>query len=200
MPEEYARPIGRLIEELVRLPGIGPKSAQRLALHLVSRPAEEVAGLSEALLEARSSIRYCSACQDLTDSDPCRICSDPRREEGLLCVVEGPSDVVAMERMRGFRGRYHVLHGTISPIDGIGPDQLKIRELLDRISSENVTEVVIATNPDVEGEATALYLARLLKPLGVTVTRIARGLPEGGDLDYADEATLARAFEGRRSM
>jgi len=197
---EYARPIGRLIEELVRLPGIGPKSAQRLALHLMSRPADEVEGLSEALLEARRSIGYCSRCQDLTDADPCHICSDEGREEGIVCVVEGPSDVVAMERMKAFKGRYHVLHGTISPIDGVGPDQLRISQLLDRISPEEVGEIVIATNPDVEGEATALYLSRLLKPLGVRVTRIARGLPEGGDLDYADEATLARAYEGRRSM
>lgn len=200
MPAYYAQPINRLIEELTRLPGIGPKSAQRIALHLLRRPLDEVKGLSGALVDARTSVRHCSVCQNLTDVDPCSICSDQEREPSTICVVERPSDVVAMERMREFKGQYHVLHGTISPVDGIGPDELRVRELLTRLSSGVVTEVVIATNPNVEGEATALYLARLLKPLGVRVTRIARGLPEGGDLDYADEATLARAFEGRRDI
>ncbi len=200
MAAHYARPINRLIEELTRLPGIGPKSAQRLALHLLRRPMDEVRSLAAAMTEARTQVRHCSRCQNLTDIDPCSICGDGDRDDSMICVVERPSDVVAMERMRGFPGRYHVLHGTISPVEGIGPDELRIKELLHRLAAGSILEVVIATNPNVEGEATALYLARLLKPLGTRVTRIARGLPEGGDLDYADEATLARAFEGRREI
>lgn len=197
---QYAAPIARLIEELGRLPGVGPKTAQRLAFHLLLADREEAARLAAAILEAREKVRYCSRCWNLTDADPCAICSDPARDRALVCVVEEPKDVAAMERSRSFRGLYHVLQGAISPLDGVGPDRLRIRELLERLATGEVREVILATNPDVEGEATALYLARLLQPLGVRVTRIARGLPEGGDLDYVDEVTLSRALEGRREM
>lgn len=196
----YAEPIARLVAELNRLPGVGPKTAQRLAFHLLHRPADEVRRLAEAMVQARERIRYCSVCSDLTDEDPCRICRDERRDREVLCVVEEPKDVVAMEKTRQYRGLYHVLQGAISPMDGIGPDDLRIRELLDRVQGGHVREVIVATNPDVEGEATALYLGRLLKPLGLRVTRIARGLPMGGDLDYADEVTLGKALEGRREL
>lgn len=196
----YAEPIARLIEELGRLPGIGPKTAQRLAFHLLFAPRDDVVRLAGAMLEARDRVRYCSSCWNLTDADPCALCADPARDPSLLCVVEEPKDVVAMEKTREFRGLYHVLHGAISPLDGVGPERLKIRELLGRMAGGEVKEVILATNPDVEGEATALYLARLLKPLGVRITRIARGLPEGGDLDYVDEVTLSRALEGRREI
>lgn len=197
---QLAAPIARLIEELGRLPGIGPKTAQRLAYHLLFAPREEVERLAIAILDAKERVRHCSVCWNLTDRSPCAICSDPARDTGVVCVVEEPKDVVAMEKSRGFRGRYHVLQGAISPLNGIGPDHLRIRELLARIGNEQVQEVIIATNPNVEGEATALYLSRLLKPLGVRVTRIARGLPEGGDIDYVDEVTLSKALEGRREM
>lgn len=196
----YAGPIARLIAELNKLPGIGPKTAQRLAFHLLFRPHDEVAALAEAIMDARTKIRPCRVCGHLTDVDPCVICSDESRTDRVICVVEHSRDILAMERTGEFHGRYHVLHGAISPMDGIGPDDLRIRELLDRLSTTDVSEVIIATNPNVAGEATALYLARLIKPLGVRVTRIARGLPEGGDLDYADEITLARALEGRREL
>jgi recombination protein RecR len=189
-----------LIEELNRLPGVGPKTAQRLAFHLLHRPRDEVARLAEAISDARERVRLCSICANLTDADPCSLCQDPQRDGGLICVVEEPKDVAAMERTREFRGLYHVLHGAISPMDGVGPEELKVRELLARIEPGRVHEVILATDPDVEGEATALYLARLLRPLGVRVTRIARGVPEGGDLDYVDEVTLGRALEGRREM
>ncbi|MBE3590907.1 MAG: recombination protein RecR [Firmicutes bacterium] len=196
----FVGPIATLIEELNRLPGIGPKSAQRLALHLLNRPAEDVRRLAQALVAAREEVRRCSVCADLTDRDVCHICSDPRRDASLLCVVESPKDVVALEKVRQYRGRYHVLHGAISPLEGVGPEDLTIRELLRRLEDGTVKELIIATDPDVEGEATALYLARLVHPMGVRVTRIARGLPEGGDLDYADELTIARALEGRREI
>lgn len=196
----YAPPIARLIEELGRLPGIGPKTAQRLAFHLLFAPRDDVMRLAGAMVDARDRVRYCSVCWNLTDTDPCNICADPARDGSVVCVVEEPKDVVAMEKTREYRGRYHVLQGAISPLDGVGPDQLKVRELLARLASGEITEVILATNPDVEGEATALYLARLLKPTGIRVTRIARGLPEGGDLDYVDEVTLSRALEGRREM
>ncbi len=189
--------MGRLIEELSKLPGIGSKSAQRLALHLVKRSEEDVRSLAEALMDAKSSVQHCSVCSNLTDADPCEICSDENRRRDLVCVVEDPSDVVAMERTRDYDGLYHVLHGLISPMDGVGPDELRIRSLLDRVRQEGVEEVILATDPTVEGEATAMYLARILRPLGISVSRIARGLPEGGDLDYADEATLSRALQGR---
>lgn len=196
----YAEPLAKLVACLHRLPGIGPKMAQRLALHLLNVPEEEARNLAQAIIEAREKIRRCSICSNLTDVDPCRICTDGGRDEGIICVVEEPRDVIALERTGEFRGKYHILHGAISPIDGIGPEQLTIKQLLDRLGRAAVREIVVATNPDVEGEATALYLAQLLKPLGIKVTRIAYGIPVGGDLEYMDEATLARAFEGRREI
>lgn len=197
---QYARPVANLIAQLNKLPGIGPKSAQRLAFHLLHAPEEDAKQLAEAILEAKSKIRQCSVCCNITDVDPCRICSDDSRDASLLCVVEEPKDVVALEKSREYKGQYHVLHGAISPMEGIGPESLKIKELLQRINANRYAEVVLATNPNIEGEATALYLARLLKPLAVKVTRIAHGLPVGGELEYADEMTLARAFEGRREL
>ncbi len=197
---QFAAPIQRLVEELGRLPGIGPKTAQRLAFHLLFAKREDVARLAAAILDAKEKVRPCSSCWNLTDADPCTLCADPARDRTLVCVVEDPKDVAAMERTRAFRGLYHVLHGAISPLEGIGPDRLKIRELLQRLERGEIREVILATNPNVEGEATALYLSRLLQPLDVRVTRIARGLPEGGDLDYVDEITLSRALEGRREM
>lgn len=194
------RPLARLVEELTRLPGIGPKTAQRLAFHIVDQSQERVSALATAILEAREQIRTCSICCDLTDVDPCRLCTDPQRDPALLCVVEGPRDVVALERTREYRGRYHVLHGAISPLDGVGPGDLRIKELLDRLRSGEVEEVILATDPDPEGEATAMYLSRLLKPLAVRVTRVARGMPVGGSLEYMDEVTLAKAMEGRREV
>jgi recombination protein RecR len=196
----FARPIARLIDELNRLPGIGPKTAQRLALHILQRPREDAARLSEAILTARERVRRCGVCGNLTDDDPCAICQNPSRDGTVVCIVEEAKDVAAMEKTHEFRGLYHVLQGAISPIDGVGPDDLRIRELLGRLRDGQVREVILATDPDVEGEATAVYLARLIRPLGVRVTRIARGVPEGGDLDYVDEVTLARALEGRREL
>jgi recombination protein RecR len=196
----YAPPIARLLEELERLPGIGPKSAQRIA-YFILRSDEEVAGrLAASLLEVKSAIHFCPRCFDFAEAELCEVCADPRRDTTLLCVVEEPRDVVAIERTGEFRGLYHVLGGVISPIDGIGPEQLRVRELLDRVSGGAVAEVVVATNTTVEGETTALYLARMLKPLGLKVTRIASGLPVGGDLEYADEVTLGRALEARREL
>ena len=196
----YAPPIARLLEELERLPGVGPKSAQRIA-YFILRSDEEVAGrLAEALLEVKRSIHFCPQCFDFAEADLCEVCADPERDASIICVVEEPRDVVAIERTGEFRGLYHVLGGVISPMDGIGPEQLRIRELLDRVSGGGVTEVIVATNTNVEGETTALYLARMLKPLGLRVTRIASGLPVGGDLEYADEVTLGRALEARREL
>jgi recombination protein RecR len=195
-----ADPIARLVKELARLPGIGEKTAQRLAFHVLDAGPEYAEALSSALLGAVRDVHLCSVCQTLTDRDPCAICTDPRRDPAILCVVEGVPDLVAVERTREFRGRYHVLHGALSPLDGVGPSDLKIRELLVRLEREPAAEVVIATNPDVEGEATALYLAKLLKPLGIRVSRIAQGVPMGGDLEYADQVTLARALSGRRDL
>lgn len=200
MPAFFAPSVSRLIEELSKLPGIGPKSAQRLAMHLIKRPRAEVKALAGALVDAREKVRYCPVCCNLTDTEPCEICSDDGRDRYTICVVEDSSDVVAMERTREYSGLYHVLHGLISPMDGVGPDDLRIRELLERIRDTAVSEVILATDPTVEGEATAMYLARLFRPLEVTTTRIARGLPEGGDLDYADEATLSRALRGRHPL
>lgn len=196
----YPRPLQQLMEELGKLPGIGPKTAQRLALYLVGRPADEVQALARALIEASEKTILCSRCFNLTDVDPCALCTDPRRNDRLLCVVEQPRDVFALERTREFHGRYHVLHGAISPIEGIGPDDLRIKELLRRLSEQPVEEVILATNSTVEGEATAMYLVRLLKPAGIKVSRIAYGLPVGGDLEYVDEVTLSRALEGRRPL
>jgi recombination protein RecR len=196
----YPEPVARLIEALVRLPGIGPKTAQRLTFFLLKRPVEEVRELSESLLAVKERIVHCRRCFNVTDEDPCRICADPARDSRLLCVVEEPNDLLAMERTGEYRGRYHVLLGALSPLDGIGPDDLKVKELLVRLEDGATTEVILATNPNVEGEATALYLAKLLRPLGLRVTRIARGLPVGGDLEYADQVTLSKALEGRREI
>jgi len=195
-----ADPIARLVKELARLPGIGEKTAQRLAFHVLDAGPEYAEALAAAVVGAVRDVRLCSTCQTLTERDPCGICADPRRDARLLCVVEGVPDLVAVERTHEFRGRYHVLHGALSPLDGVGPSDLKIRELLVRLEREPADEVVIATNPDVEGEATALYLAKLLKPLGIRVSRIAQGVPMGGDLEYADQVTLARALSGRRDL
>jgi recombination protein RecR len=196
----YPEPVARLIEALQRLPGIGPKTAQRLTFFLLKRPADEVRELSESLMAVKERIVACQSCFNVTDEDPCRICADPRRDGRVLCVVEEPNDLLAMERTGEFRGRYHVLLGALSPLDGIGPDDIKVRELLARLDAGGVAEVILATNPNVEGEATAIYLAKLLRPLGVKVTRIARGLPVGGDLEYADQVTLSKALEGRREI
>jgi recombination protein RecR len=196
----YPEPVARLIDALQRLPGIGPKTAQRLTFFLLKRPREEVRELSEALTAVKERIVYCRICFNVTDEDPCRICGDPRRDGRVLCVVEEPNDLLAMERTGDFRGRYHVLLGALSPLEGVGPDDLKVRELLARLESGETAEVILATNPNVEGEATALYLAKLLRPLGLRITRIARGLPVGGDLEYADQLTLSKALEGRREI
>ncbi len=196
----YPRALARLIAELEKLPGIGPKSAQRLALHLLQAPREEVGALAEAISQVKDTIHACPVCFHYTDAERCPICADPQRDPRLLCVVADPRDLLAMERAGHFRGRYHVLQGLISPMDGVGPDSLRIQELLDRVRGGEVAEVVLATNPTVEGDATATYLAGLLRPLGVRVTRIALGLPVGGDLDYADDVTIARALEGRTEM
>ncbi len=197
---DYARPVEELIAELRKLPGIGSKSAQRLAFHIVRASSSEARGLAESILNVTDSIRYCSVCYNITDVDPCFYCTDPLRDRGLICVLEEPHNVIAVEKTREYRGLYHVLLGVLSPLNGIGPDQLKIKALLERLRDGQVEEVIVATNPSVEGEATALYLSRLIKPLQVRVTRIAMGVPVGGDLDYADEITMARALEGRRDL
>ncbi len=196
----YAPPIARLLEELERLPGIGPKSAQRIAYHVLRADDESISRLAETLLEVKRVIHFCPRCFDFAEGQLCETCADPERDASILCVVEEPRDVVAIERTGEFHGLYHVLGGVISPSDGIGPEQLRIRELLGRITDGSVVEVVVATNTTVEGETTALYLARMLKPLGIRVTRIASGLPVGGDLEYADEVTLGRALEARREI
>jgi recombination protein RecR len=199
-PFSPASPIQRLVEAFHRLPGIGPKSAQRLAYHILRAPEQEARELATALVEVKERVVLCGRCQDITDQDPCRICADATRDASLLCVVEEPLDLRAIERAAGFRGRFHVLHGVISPADGVGPEDLKIAELLGRLADvdRDVREVIVATNPNLEGEATAMYLARLLSPLGVTVSRLARGLPSGADLEYADDVTLGRALEYRQ--
>ncbi len=195
-------PIARLTLLFARLPGVGEKTAQRLAFHVLKSPPEYASDLAQALLLLRQEVRLCSRCCNLTAQDPCAICADPQRDARTICVVESVPDLLAVERTREFRGRYHVLHGALSPLDGIGPDQLKLKELLARLHAGDteVTEVIIATDPTVEGEATALYITRLVKPLGIRVTRIAQGLPSGGDLEYADQATLSRAISGRREL
>lgn len=195
-----ADPIARLVKELAKLPGIGERTAQRLAFHILAAGEEYAGALAAAVTGVVRDVRCCSTCQTLTDQDPCALCRDPRRDGKLICVVESVPDLVAIERTHEFRGRYHVLHGSLSPLDGVGPSDLKIRELLLRLEREPAEEVVVATNPDVEGEATALYLGKLLKPLGVKVTRIAQGVPMGGDLEFADQVTLARAMAGRREI
>jgi len=194
-----ARPVARLIDEFAKLPGIGPKTASRLAYFLLRASREDATGLAEAILEVKEKIRLCSVCFNTTEADPCAICGDPRRDSAI-CVVEEPLDVVALERTGQFKGRYHVLHGALSPVEGIGPDKLKVQELLARVRTEGPDEVIVATNLDLPGEATATYLHRLLVPLGVNVTRPASGLPVGGDLEYADEVTLGRALLGRRAL
>jgi recombination protein RecR len=196
----YEGVVQDLIDELGRLPGVGPKSAQRIAFHLLQADPADVRRLVEALTEVKEKVRFCVTCGNVSQDEQCRICRDPRRDLTVLCVVEESKDVVAIEKTREFRGRYHVLGGAISPIEGVGPDDLRIRELMARLADEPVSEIILATDPNLEGEATATYLARLLKPMGLRVTRLASGLPVGGDLEYADEITLGRAFEGRRLL
>ena len=196
----YTGPVQALIDEFGRLPGIGPKSAQRIAFHLLKLPEADAQRLAHAILDAKAKVRFCERCFNVASAELCPICSDERRDTSMVCVVEESRDIVAIERTGEFRGRYHVLLGAMNPLEGIGPEQLKIRELLGRIEPEGITEVIVCTNPNTEGEVTAMYLARLLSPLGLTVTRIASGLPVGGDLEYADELTLGRAIEGRRSI
>ena len=196
----YEGAIQDLIDELGRLPGIGPKSAQRLAFHLLQAEATDVQRLAAALTRVKDQVRFCSVCFNVAESERCRICRDPRRSEESICVVEEPKDVVAIEKTGEFRGRYHVLGGAINPLEGVGPDSLRIRELMARLASGEVKELILATDPNTEGEATATYLALIVKPMGLTVTRLASGLPVGGDLEYADEVTLGRAFEGRRAV
>ncbi|MDD3840452.1 MAG: recombination mediator RecR [Clostridia bacterium] len=196
----YSESIAKLINELMRLPGIGQKTAQRLAFHIINMRPERAESLSRAIIEAKKNIKNCSICCNLTDNNPCNICSSNNRDKSTICVVEQPRDVVAMEKTRDYKGLYHVLHGAISPMDGIGPDEIKIKELISRLKDEQIKEIIIATNPNIEGEATAVYLARLIKPMGIKTTRIAHGLPVGGDLEYADEVTLSRALEGRREI
>ena len=193
-------PIARMALQLARLPGIGQKSAQRLAYHIAAMPQEQVKELAAALWQGRKALRLCACCGNYTQEELCPICREPQRHNGQICVVRDARDVAAMERMRDFKGLYHVLGGTLSPMNGVGPEDIRIRELLSRLSAEDVTEVILATNPDIEGEATAAYLARLIKPMGVRVTRIAHGVPVGSDLEYADEVTLAKAMEGRREI
>jgi recombination protein RecR len=196
----YAPPIARLLEEFSKLPGIGPKSAQRIAYWLLTAETADAQRLADAIVEVKRTIHFCPVCFNFAEGDVCEVCGDPQRDRTKLCVVEEPRDLAAIDRTGEFAGTYHVLQGAISPIDGIGPERLRIRELIDRLAPGEITEVVIATNPNVEGETTALYLARLIKPLGITVTRIASGLPVGGDLEFADEVTLGRALEARREM
>jgi recombination protein RecR len=196
-----AAPVARLIQEFHKLPGIGPKSAQRLTYYLLRAPEEEAQALAQAILEVKEKIAFCTICQNVTDTDPCLICDDPQRERSQICVVEEPLDILALERSGSYHGLYHVLHGVISPMDGVGPEDLKVEELLARLKGpDKVGEVILATNPNLEGEATAMYLNRLLRPLGLRVTRLARGLPTGADLEYADDLTLARALEGRQEV
>jgi recombination protein RecR len=195
-----AAPLARLIEEFYRLPGIGPKSAQRLAYYLLRMPAADARSLAEAIIEVKEKVTLCSVCQNVTEVDPCRICTDVERDRRVICVIEEPLDILALERIGSYHGLYHVLHGAISPMDGIGPEDLKIAELLARLRTGDVQEIILATNPNLEGEATSMYLSRLIGPLGPRVTRLARGLPAGGDLEYADDVTLTRALEGRQEM
>lgn len=196
----YEGPVQDLIDELGRMPGVGPKSAQRIAFHLLKIPQQDALRLADAITRAKERVRFCQRCFNFSEYDLCSICNDASRQDGVLCVVEESRDVVALEKTHEFRGRYHVLQGCLNPIEGIGAEQLRIRELLGRLDAESITEVILSTNPNIEGEATAMYLARLLNPLGVTVTRLASGLPVGGDLEYADELTLGRALEHRRAV
>lgn len=196
----YAKPLNHLISQLSRLPGIGGKTAQRLAFFLLSMEDSEAFAIADAIVAAKKAMRYCSVCGNLTDVDPCGICTDARRDQTVVCVVESPKDVAAMERIREFRGLYHILHGAIAPMDGIGPDDINLKSLIVRLQKNEIEEVILATNPNIEGEATAMYISRLVKPSGIKVSRIAHGIPVGGDLDYADEITLSKALEGRRTL
>ena len=196
----YTPALQKLIDELGKLPGVGPKSAQRIAFHLIKLPEQDALSLANAIQEAKQKVRFCETCFNMSDEVICEICSDTQRDSSLVCVVEEPRDIVALERTREYKGLYHVLQGAINPIDGIGPEQLKIRELLERLKGNTLQEVILCTNPNIEGEATAMYLAKLIEPLGIQVSRIASGLPVGGDLEYADELTLGRALEGRRKI
>ena len=196
----YPKPLARLINEMSKLPGIGSKTAQRLAFYILSLDDKEANQLADAITTAKKEMKYCSVCGNLTDEDPCAICSDPSRDPNQICVVESPKDVMAMERIKEYNGLYHVLHGVISPMEGIGPEDINLMPLLKRLQANDVKELIIATNPNIEGEATAMYLARLIKPSGIKVTRIAHGIPVGGDLEYADEVTLLKAMEGRREL
>lgn len=197
---QFARPLAELIAELERLPGIGPKSAQRLAFHLLKVPAAQTERLADVLLRARERLRFCDLCQNVSEFERCEICTNPRREPHMICVVAEARDIAAIERINEYRGLYHVLHGLLNPMEGLGPDQLRVRELLRRLEGDTVREVIVATNPTVEGDATALYLAKVLKPMGIRITRLAHGMPIGGELDYADSATLLSAIEYRREM
>ena len=196
----YTPALQKLIDELGKLPGVGPKSAQRIAFHLIKLPEQDALSLANAIQEAKQKVRFCERCFNMSDEAICEICSDTQRDSSLVCVVEEPRDIVALERTREYKGLYHVLQGAINPIDGVGPEQLKIRELLERLKGNTLQEVILCTNPNIEGEATAMYLAKLIEPLGIQVSRIASGLPVGGDLEYADELTLGRALEGRRKI
>ncbi|MDD3014680.1 MAG: recombination mediator RecR [Candidatus Gastranaerophilales bacterium] len=197
---QYTKPLARLIEEFQKLPGIGPRSAQRMAFYLLKMPADEVRQFSNAILEAKEKIKYCRTCFNMSSLDPCEICQDNRRDKTVICIISETKDLIALERTREYKGLYHVLQGLISPLDGIGPEDLRIRELLERVTGHDLAEIILAINPSIEGEATSLYLGKILKPFGVKVSRIAFGLPVGSDLEYADEITLARALEGRREI
>ncbi|MBN6187360.1 recombination protein RecR [Aneurinibacillus sp. BA2021] len=196
----YPEPIAKLIDGFMKLPGIGPKTAARLAFFVLNMKEDDVLEIAKALVNAKRNLVYCSVCQNITDVDPCRICSDTSRDKSIICVVQEPKDLIAMEKTREYNGYYHVLHGAISPMEGIGPEDIRIPELLRRLEDEDVKELILATNPNIEGEATAMYISRLVKPFGIRVTRIAHGLPVGGDLEYADEVTISKALEGRREL
>lgn len=196
----YPEPISKLIEGFMKLPGIGPKTAGRLAFYVLTMNEDDVLGLAKALVNAKRNLTYCSECSNITDVDPCYICKDKHRDRSMICVVQDPKDVIAMERTKEYNGLYHVLHGAISPMDGIGPEDIKVPELLKRLQDEEVQELIMATNPTIEGEATSMYISKLVKPFQIKVTRIAHGLPVGGDLEYADEVTLSKALEGRREL
>ena len=198
--KQYPRPLGILINELSKLPGIGGKTAQRLAFHILSLDDKEAEQLAQSIVNAKQQMKYCSVCGNLTDTDPCAICSDAQRRQDVICVVESPRDVMAMERIKEFNGLYHVLHGVISPMEGIGPEDINLKSLISRLQTNDVKELIIATNPNIEGEATAMYIARLIKPAGIKESRIAHSIPVGGDLEYADEVTLLKSLEGRRQL
>lgn len=196
----FVAPVEKLIEEFSKLPGIGRKTAQRLAFHILNVKEDDATNLAEAIIQAKRKTRYCSICSNITDINPCYICNSGKRDKSSICIVEDPRDVAAMERMREYNGQYHVLHGAISPMEGVGPEDIKIKELLLRLQNDEVKEIILATNPNIEGEATSMYISKLVKPLGIKVTRIAHGIPIGGDIEYADEVTLSKALEGRREI